>query len=129
METPFAEGPIASDSEQFGLARPHDTRLSSDLPSPPDVRPWGLRGMAVGAVRARSLPAFTYCHTQQVAVDRTGRLLIRTGSVDPTADSRAASTPCPAASCRCATRARPARADPPSPSAVRMPATASPLWT
>lgn len=87
MSTTITDGPLASDSEQFGLARPRDARPSEAPPSPPGVRPWGLRGMAAGAVRPRRLPAFAYCHAQQVAVDGSARPLILTGAMDASADS------------------------------------------
>ncbi|MDQ4020078.1 MAG: hypothetical protein M3257_00205, partial [Actinomycetota bacterium] len=76
MSTTFADGPLASDSEQFGLARPRDAHLSDEPPSPVGTRPWGLRGMSAGAVAGRVLPTFTYCHAQQVVVDEWGRPLV-----------------------------------------------------
>jgi len=87
MSMTFADGPLASDSEQFGLARPRDARPSDEPPSPVGVRPWGLRGMIPGAVEARVLPTFAYCHAQQVAVDAWGRPLVLIGAADPTANS------------------------------------------
>lgn len=87
MNTTFADGPLASDSEQFGLARPRDLRPSDEPPSPPGVRPWGLRWMVPGALRAQPLPALTYCSAQQVVVDRRGHPLILTGALDASADS------------------------------------------
>lgn len=87
MSTMFADGPLASDSEQFGLTRPRDAQPSGQPASPPGVRPWGLRGMREGRFRGHPLPAFAYCHTRQVAVDASGRPLILTGMAGPTADS------------------------------------------
>ena len=43
--------------------------------------------MSAGAVEARALPTFTYCHAQQVVVDEWGRPLVLTGAADPTANS------------------------------------------
>ncbi len=87
MSATFADGPLASDSEQFGLARPRNAHPSDEAASPLGTRPWGLRGMIAGAVEARALPPFAYCHIQQVAVDAWGRPLVLTGAADPTADS------------------------------------------
>jgi len=87
MTTALVDDPVASASEQFGLARPRHAPPCRDVPSPVGVRPWGLRGMRRGAVAGRAVPAFEYSHEQQVAVDERGRPLIITGMADPSADS------------------------------------------
>ncbi len=87
MTTGLVDDPVASGSEQFGLARSRQAPLCRDLPSAVGVRPWGLRGMRHGAVTGRAVPAFVYCHEQQLAVDVEGRPLIVTGMADPSADS------------------------------------------
>lgn len=45
MTTALVDDPIASGSEQFGLGRPRHSPPCRDLPSPAEIRPWGLRGM------------------------------------------------------------------------------------
>lgn len=87
MTTALADDPVASGSEQFGLARPSHAPPCHDLPSAAGARPWGLRGMRRGAVTGRAVPEFVYCHEQQLAVDETGRPLVVTGMADPSADS------------------------------------------
>lgn len=87
MSTLSVDDPLASSSEQFGLSRPRQGSLCRELPSPPEVRPWGLRGMRRGALTGTPAPEFAYCHDQQVAVDDDGRPLILTGMVDPSTAS------------------------------------------
>ncbi|MGH4015647.1 MAG: hypothetical protein ACRDSL_17335 [Pseudonocardiaceae bacterium] len=41
MTTALVNDPVASGSEQFGLSRPQQAPLCHDVPSPPEVRPWG----------------------------------------------------------------------------------------
>lgn len=79
MTTALVDDPVASGSEQFGLARPQHVPICHDLPSAVGVRPWGLRGMRRGAVTGRAMPEFVYSHEQQLAVDAVGRPLIVTG--------------------------------------------------
>lgn len=86
MSTTFADGPLASDSEQFGLTRPRNTPPSDEAASPPDIRPWGLRSMRTSTARTDRPPAF-YCHARQVALNTVGRPLILTYAADPTANS------------------------------------------
>lgn len=76
MTTALVDDPVASGSEQFGLARPRHAPPCHDLPSAVGVRPWGLRGMRCGAVTGRAVPEFVYSHQQQLAVDAEGRPLI-----------------------------------------------------
>lgn len=87
MTTALVDDPVASGSEQFGLARPRHASPCHDLPSAVGVRPWGLRGMRCGAVDGRAVPVFVYSHEQQLAVDAEDRPLIVTGMADPSANS------------------------------------------
>ncbi|MGH4016102.1 MAG: putative ATP-grasp-modified RiPP [Pseudonocardiaceae bacterium] len=87
MTTVFVDDPVASGSEQFGLARSRLAPVCHDLPSPVGARPWGLRGMRPGAVSGRPVPEFVYCHEQQIGIGQDGRPLISTGMADPSADS------------------------------------------
>lgn len=56
MTTALVDDPVASGSEQFGLARPRHGPLCHDVPSAVGVRPSGLRGMQRGAVTGRAYP-------------------------------------------------------------------------
>ena len=84
MTTVLVDDPVASGSEQFGLARPRHAPPCHDLPSTVGLRPWGLRH---GTVTGRTAPEFVYSHEWQLAVDAGGRPLIVTGMADPSADS------------------------------------------
>lgn len=74
--TAFADHPMANDSAQFPLGAPFD-RVSTDKPSPADVRPWVLRGMDLPAASTPSAPR--YDHDLQQSIDAAGRPLIEAG--------------------------------------------------
>lgn len=74
MTTTLANDPVASGSEQFGLARPRHAAPCHDLPSPVGIRPWGLRGMRCGAVTGRAVPDFMIlCTTTSSSSQSTGK--------------------------------------------------------
>lgn len=80
--------PIAPASAQFGLSRGTGApAVTGDSPSPHGVRPWGLRGMRAVSRTGLPVPAFRYCHEQQLAVTEDGVPLIDTRMADPTAHS------------------------------------------
>jgi putative ATP-grasp target RiPP len=84
----FALDPIASHSGQFPLSPPSDAPLSTDVPSPVGVRPWGLRTVRAAQPGGSERPAWRYCHGQQVAVDAEGRPLAeRMAKKPPSADT------------------------------------------
>lgn len=83
----FAQEPIASDSAQFPLGRPLGTPDSTDAASCQEARPWGLRAMStLPRKQANSLPAWSYDHQRQMAVDADG-IVINELRMDPSAES------------------------------------------
>lgn len=83
----FTHEPVASDSAQFPLGRPHRAPNNADMPSGEGVRPWGLRGM--GTLQKKTvtpLPAWRYDHEQQIAVDLDG-IGLNELRMDPSAES------------------------------------------
>jgi hypothetical protein len=83
--TAFADDPIASHSAQFGLARPMGTPVGHDVPSPPGIRPWNLRGaqtMSGGGIR---LGPWYYDHERQRSFASDGHPV--TEIVDASAES------------------------------------------
>jgi putative ATP-grasp target RiPP len=59
-------------SARFPLATPHHVRRSTDPPSDPATRPWGLRGLRPGRPRGSDTAPWRYDHLRQVAVDAAG---------------------------------------------------------
>ncbi|MDQ2707565.1 MAG: hypothetical protein M3Z25_07980 [Actinomycetota bacterium] len=72
----FADGPIASHSAQFGLARPAGTPAGHDTPSPAGLRPWNLRNAQIMTGGGARLGAWRYDHVQQVALTLDGQRVI-----------------------------------------------------
>lgn len=83
MTTASMDNPVASGSEQFGLARSRHDPPCQDSPSLVGIRPWGLRGMRRGAVAGRTVPEFVYSHELQLAVSNDRTPLILTGMAGP----------------------------------------------
>lgn len=65
MSMTFADEPLASDSEQFGLARAHDVRPPQRGAIPGGRAAAGSARDALADDRAYRLPAFDYCHTSR----------------------------------------------------------------
>lgn len=84
MTTGF-DDPLASAGAQFALARPDTAPPSGEEPSPPGIRPWGLRRM--GPVMTPSLQwlAWGYDHEQQLAAGPDGVALLDLAAGPPTA--------------------------------------------
>ncbi|MQA24742.1 MAG: putative ATP-grasp-modified RiPP [Micromonosporaceae bacterium] len=65
-----ALGPIVDTADRFALARPHTSHTGSDEePSPPGVRPFGLRFAADPLTGDAPLPSWRYDPERQLAVD------------------------------------------------------------
>lgn len=77
--------PLAPAGAQFPLGRPDDAASSSDEPSPPGPRPWGLRRMGPVMRPQRRWLAWGYDHERQLGTGPDGVPLLDLASGPPTA--------------------------------------------
>ena len=82
----FVDAPLASPSGRFALARPSIAPVVRDLPSPSEVRPWGLRKLTVVCGLDDTRPTDRYCHREQVMVTASGRPVVELLGNDPGSD-------------------------------------------
>jgi putative ATP-grasp target RiPP len=71
----FLDDPLAPPGGRFAVARP-SISPEQDLPSPREVRPWGLRNLAAAGGPHDAAAIHHYCHREQVAVTANGRPVV-----------------------------------------------------
>ncbi|MPZ65722.1 MAG: hypothetical protein GEU83_09485 [Pseudonocardiaceae bacterium] len=79
------DDPLAPAGAQFSLGRPDNVAPSWDEPSPPGIRPWGLRRMGPVMRPRQQWPAWGYDQERQLCTGPDGVALLDLASGPSTA--------------------------------------------